>query len=63
MLEVLQVVDSLRPQDDVVALHPLVDGVDEHVDELVPQSEVRVSNVLAADEQGVDDVHPGDPAH
>ena len=63
VLEVLQVVDGLRPQDGVVALHPLVDGVDEHVDELVPQPEVRVADVLAADEKGVNDVHPGDAAH
>ena len=50
VLEILQVVDGLGPHDDVVALRPLVHGVDEHVHELVPLSEVSVAHVLAPDE-------------
>ena len=63
VLEILQIVDGLRPHDNVIVLHPLVHGADEHVDQLVPLPEVSVAHVLAPDEQRVDNVETGHAPH
>ena len=63
VLKVLQVVDGFCPHDNVIVLHPLVHGVDEHVHKLIPLPEVCVAHILTPDEQRVDHVETGHAAH